>query len=546
MSDTSQRSPVTWFAIVRQFVRHEWLWLAVVSMAVSGVTMLSLYGANPRFHEVWYYTPGAVPTLAFIESVIHQKPVYVPSNHMTWFGVWVLQYVIPTPKWIVIVLYVGATGLTAVTTYVMFRALAMSIPLAMLGACAFALLPGRFVQPMLAMHWWIIMPVAMWWSIAWWEGRWMHLRGWQWLWLVPTIVVCALLGASTWWWASVVIVVSAILACIIHRTWHPLVLAVAMSGSAWVMLTALHLRWPIPPLPGDGGLRLSAFWIPPADHRIPWLAQLGRDFAALDVVHTSATYIGGLACVGLAAAVVHTVLRSAGIGPNTTIHRLVLVLGSVIIIANQRGLALLAPVLSQDALSTVDVDVWVGFIGITVAVIGLQHYRIDWRVIGVIGIVVLIDHVPQTNIMYQMMQRTIDVPVTRTWQDGIWFGQSLQSDDVVAITGMGDIEPGYGRWSDAAVAERVHITLNTQVPATFILEIRARGVGVNVGVPVIVQIGDVQQAMVLSEVITTQQLSFAQATGNTITIYPQPVNEPPAGDSRLIGVFVQSMRIHTP
>lgn len=546
MTDTSQRSAVTWFAVIRQFVRHEWLWLALVSMAVSGVTMLSLYGANPRFHEVWYYTPGAVPTLAFVESVIQQKPVHVPGNHMTWFGVWLLQSIIPTPKWIVIVLYVGATVLTAVTTYVMFRSLSLSMPLAMLGACAFALLPARFVQPMLATHWWIIMPIAMWWSISWLEGRWMHLRSWQWVWLVPTIAVFALLGASTWWWTSVVIVVSAILAGIMHRTWQPFVLAGGMSGGAWVMLTALHLRWPIPPLPGDGGLRLSALWIPSADHRIPWLAQLGRDFVALDVLHTSATYIGGFACIGLAVAIVHTVLRSAGIGPNTTTHRLILVLGSMIIMANQRGLALLAPVLASDTVSTVDVDIWVGFIGITVAVIWLQRYRMHWRVIGVLGIVVLSDHVPQTNIMYQMMQRTIEVPVTSTWQDGIWFGQSLQSDDVVAITGMGDIEPGYGRWSDATVADHVQITLNAQVPTTFTLEIRARGVGVNVGVPVIVQIGDVQQSMVLSEVITTHQLLFTQVTGNTIAIYPQPVNAPPVGDSRLIGVFIQSMRMHTP
>jgi hypothetical protein len=147
--------------------------------------------------------------------------------------------------------------------------------------------------------------------------------------------------------------------------------------------------------------------------------------------------------------------------------------------------------------------------------------------------------------MDQMMQRPMLV-TTRSWRDGIWFGQQQQAVDVVSLSGLGDIEPGFGRWSDADIADHVAVALATPITQPVTLEIRARGVGVNIGAPIIIQIGNEQQSVVLTETVATYQLTFLRGSGDVITIYPQPVTTPPPGDSRRIGVFVQSIRVVTP
>lgn len=527
---------------VVRFLRHEWRWIGVVSMAVSLMTMLSLYAADPRFHEVWQYTPAAIPTLAFVESVIQGTPVLVPSNYATWFGVWVLTSVLSNPKWIVIIMYVGATVSTAVSAYVVFRVRNIAPALAMLGALAFALGPARFVQPVLALHWWAVMPVVLWWGLTWWDGVRPQRDV---VWAGMTVALLALSGDTIWWWASVVVLTCAVIATLMHRTWRPISTATIMVVSSLVLMRGCAIIWPMPTIAGDAGIRLSALWIPTATHRIDLFGQLGRDFVALDVVHTDITYVGVFALIGLVIAVAQALMRSVAGGAVTHVHRLLLVAGVLVIIANQRGLAFVAQFGGVPALSSASVDVWLALIGVTVLITMMQKQTATWWLVAIIGIGVLFDQLPRTNIMDQMMQRPIHV-TTRSWRDGVWFGQDMQAQDVVAMSGVGVVEPGFGRWSDAALADHVAIELAEPIAQPVTLEIRARGVGVNIGAPVIVQIGDEQQSIVLTESVASYQLSFERPQGNVIAIYPQPVTEPPPGDSRRIGVFLQSIRVITP
>jgi hypothetical protein len=222
-----------------------------------------------------------------------------------------------------------------------------------------------------------------------------------------------------------------------------------------------------------------------------------------------------------------------------------LVLGVLVVIANQRGLALAAQFVGLPTMASFSVDIWLALIGITVLLLTLQTRPVAWWLAGLMCLVIIFDHLPRTNIMAQMMQRPILVS-TSSWRDGIWFGQTQQAGDVLAITGVSDIEPGYGRWSDAAIADHVEIVLAEPIYQPVTLEIRARGVGINVGAPIVVQIGDEQQTLVLTDAVAAYQLSFRRAQGDMISIYPQPVPEPPLGDSRRIGVFLQSIRLVNP
>lgn len=535
-------SHLSFVRTVGRVVRHEWIWLGLLSMVVSLTIMLSLYGANPRFHEVWQYTPAAIPTLSFVESVMHQAPVVVPSNHATWLSVWVLQQAITTPKWIVIIVYGMASVLTACFTYIALRGRDIAISLALIGAIAFALLPARFVQPTLAHQWWLGMPLVLWWGLSWWDIKRHPI---DWVWAGVTGILLAFSGDTLWFWSSMVLVSFAVIAYLMHRTWHSILAATSMIVFSFGLMRLCYYLWPMPMMTGDAGIRLSGLWIPSADHRISMLGQFGRDFVALDVVHTDIAYIGLFALLGLGIAVIFAVMRSVGAGPVIHVHRLLLVASVLIIVANQRGFMLAIQFLGLPPLSSLFVDVWLALIGITVVLMVLQSRPVSWWLAGLICLIIIIDHLPRTNIMDQMMQRTISIP-TSSWRDGVWFGQGQQSPDVVVISGVGDVEPGFGRWSDADIADHVEVVLAEPIVQPLTLEIRARGVGVNVGAPVIIQIGDEQQSMVLTTTVATYQLTFSHGSGAVIAIYPQPVTTPPPGDSRRIGVFMQSIRVVTP
>lgn len=534
-----------------RFFCHEWLWLGIVTLCVSGVVLFTLFGTNQHYHAVWMYTPYAIPTLSFVDAILSHQVVRAPSNHATWLGVWTMQHVFTTPASLVMVLYLGATLLTSLAAYLLFRVRHISVTWAIVGAVVFGLLPARFDMHNLATHWWMTLPVVLWWGLSWWDGTYLQparLSAPAWLFVGVTGLVLGVFGFTMWLWSSIVLLISAVLAGFTYRTWRPVWLALGMGGVAWSIWLLLNQVWPIPSLDGDAGVRLSALWIPSADHRIAWLAQRGLDFDTLDIVHTDVAYIGIFACIGLGIMVIQTLIRSVGASQVTAIHRMIVVIGVLIIIANQRGLMLFVQFFGGPVFSTMFVDVWVAFLGITAFVWMLNALQLQQKVLWamVISLCALVDQVPQTNMLYQMMQRQVIIPTPHTWRDGIWFGQAQQAPDVVSITGVSATEQGYGRWSDAAKAEYIEITLAQPITGAVTLEIRARGVGVNVGTPVVVQIGRAQQSMVLTDVVTPYQLSFADTGGNTIRVYPHPVTDPPAGDVRLIGVLVQSIRVIDP
>lgn len=535
----------------RLFCR-EWLWIAIVTIGVSSVALFNLLGADPRFQAVWLYTPQAIPTLAFVDAILDHQPVRVSGNHATWMSVWLLRHISASPVGIIIMMYIAATVSTAVAGYVLFRARHISVIWSVIGAMTFSLLPSRFEMHVLAMHWWLALPMVMWWVLAWWDGMRIHHARWNsydWIAAFATVFIMSIFGPVMWWWSSVVLLTGAMVASITYRTWRPVASAGSMASMAWGLLTVLHQIWPIPQAIGDDGVRLSTLWVPPAGHRIAWFAQRGFDFDTLDVVHTDATYIGIFALIGIGIIIGQTLMQSVRIGPVTTPHRMMVIVGVIVIIANQRGLLLLSQFGGGAPVSTAFVDVWIGFIGITTLLILLDHLRLRrnarW-VVALMCVFVFIDQVPHTNMLYQMMRRQIEIPVTTTWRDGIWFGQAKQARDVRSITGVSDIERGYGRWSDASQAEYVEITLDQPITAPVSLAIRARGVGVNVGAPVIVQIGDEQQSIVLTGAVAEYQVSFVRANGSTIRVYPQPVAEPPPGDMRRIGVLLQSIQVINP
>lgn len=526
--------------------RHVWGGLIVAVIVVCAAIVFSLYGANPRFHEVWQYTPEAVPTLSFVAAVMERSPVLVPSNHMTWFGVWASSIIISSPKWIVMLLYLGATVCTTVSAYIVFYVRGISVRFAVLGAIAFGLLPARFDYSILANHWWMSMPIVLWWALTWWDGVSTPSSRYRiWAGALATALLLALSGIAVWWWSSLVLITSAVLALLIHRTWRFVWCAGGMVAVAGMLLGLLYRVWPMPIVAGDAGLRLSALWIPSADHRVAWFAQLGRDFAALDVVHTEATYIGAIALLGLGVAVVSALFRVAGVTEATVTNRLLLVLGVMMIVANQRGLALSTYIFGTPQTVSTTVDIWFALIAIVVLLLMLHTHDTTRWISVVLCVVVLFDQIPQTNIMYQMMQRTVDVTVD-SWRNGVWFGQARQASDVVTITGVSEIEPGFGRWSDADIADHIEVVVTDPISQSITLEIRARGVGPNIGAPIRVQIGGEHHTFRVTDTVMPYRLSFQHAQGNVIAIYPQPISEPPPGDSRRIGVFVQSIQVVTP
>jgi hypothetical protein len=174
-----------------------------------------------------------------------------------------------------------------------------------------------------------------------------------------------------------------------------------------------------------------------------------------------------------------------------------------------------------------------------------QYQRYALYAVAFVLVIVLIDQVPSTNIMHHMRQAP-QVIATTQLTDGVWFGQQRLPADVRAVSGLSTIDPGYGRWSDADVADRIRIVLRHPLTTPVTLEIRARGVGANLGVPIVVRIGSDEQTMVLDSTVKPYLLTFNQPQGTVIEIVPQPVTTPPPGDIRRIGIFLQSLRVVTP
>lgn len=525
-------------------IRAEW-WAFGVALVFPPLSVLiSLYGLGlPQDFEIWQYAPSAIPTLSVIESVITRaQPIY-DTNQFTLAMVWLVTRVVSMPQYVFILLCMLATSLTATVTYGVARMTSIDRIWAMVLACMFALAPARFWFVDISDHWWFAVPLI--WLVvhAWWYqplGDWrsMYQRA------VPLMVI-GVLGWDYVLWSSVALVFAAVIASRIRPEWSWRQLGYAMAPVGLVTLvvsTIAPVPWPTAP---SDGLRLLDLVVPHRTHWIPWLAQLGERLAQLEIPRTSTVYGGLLTIIGLMLMAIRAIrqLVAPSLG---SAQPLFVWLLSLVLLASINGFMQLVTWIGVPVVSPQLVQLVVVFGSMTLLVQWLQHYhRYTLYVVPIVCLLLLIDQVPATNIMRHMRQTPLEIATTQL-TDGAWFGQQRLPADVRVVSGLSTIEPGYGRWSDAAVADRIRIELRNSLTATVTLEIRARGVGANLGVPIAVRIGSDEQTMVLDDIVKPYVLTFNQPQGTVIEIIPQPVASPPPGDIRRIGVFLQSIRVVTP
>lgn len=522
-------------------IRNEWWAFLIVAGFSSFVVLMSLYRiGSPQDFEIWQYAPPAVPTLAIIESVPgHHRS----SNYLTILAVWLTTRVITIPQYVFIVLYVCATVGTAIVAYGVARVTTLQPMWAIVLALAFTLAPARFWFGDISNHWWIAIPLV--WLIAyqWWYQP---LRTWRHVY--PYMLPLGLIPWLGWdqlLWSGVWLLLAAMIASAIRPDWSWRQLAYAMLPLA---LTTLVLQrvYPIelPNLETDG-IRLLDMVVPHRTHWLPLLAQMGERLYQLEIPRTSTVYGGLATVVGLTLLIVRAIRQL--VAPQFGIAQpLFVCLIGLVLLATINGWMQLFVWIGLPIASPRPVQLMVVFSGLYVFVQWIQQFpRFARYAVVLICGVVLIDQVPSTNIMWHMRQTSQHISTSRI-TDGAWFGQQALPADVVSVTGLSVIEPGYGRWSDTAIADRIQIVLRNPLPTSVTLEIRARGVGINVGTPIVVRIGTQEQIMILDTTVRPYMLTFTQSQGSIIEILPQPVDIPPAGDVRRIGVFLQSIRVVSP
>lgn len=525
-------------------LRYEW-WSFLIAVGLPPlVVLISLYRIGaPHDFEVWQYAPLAIPTLALIESVRVSAMQMLATNHLTTAVVWLITRVVTVPQYVFIVVYMLTAITTAATTYAVARMTELGRLWAMVLALVFTLAPARFWFVDIADHWWLSIPVVWLVIYHWWHKP---LDGWRTVYRTVLILpVIAWLGWEQLVWSTVALVVAAGITPNLRPDWSWRHLGYAIIPM-WLMALLLHMVYPIAlPMPQADGLRLLDVVAPHRTHWVPWVAGLGERLYQLEIPRTSTVYGGGLAIVGVIIMTIRAIRQLAA--PNVGVAQPLFVwVWSLVLLASISGWSLVFAWVGLPIVSPQFVQLMVVFSGVLVLVQWFYtHQRFTIPAVVLVICVMLIDQVPSTNIMRHMRQAPQEIPSTRV-TDGAWFGQQALPADIVSVTGLSTIDPGYGRWSDAAVADRIRIVLREPLRAPVMLEIRARGVGVNIGAPIVVRIGAEEHTMVLDATVTPYLLTFSQPQGTVIEIIPQPVATPPTGDVRRIGIFLQSIRVVTP
>lgn len=525
-------------------IRTEW-WSFLVAIGLPPLVLLiSLYGIGaPHDFEILQYAPPAIPTLAVIESVLMQSPLVHTTNPLTLGMIWLFTRVVSVPQYVFMLLYMVAAILTATTTYVVARITAVDRTWAMVVAVAFTLAPARFWFVDISNHWWFSVPLV--WLVVyyWWYQP---LGDWRTMYrLTVPLIAIAVLGWDQLVWSNIALMVAAVIAASIRPewSWRQLGYALVPMAGMTLMLSAIA---PMPfATPVADGVRLLDLVAPHRSHWLPWLASLGERLAQLEIPQISTVYGGVLAMIGVMLVAIRAIrqLTNPSIGTAQPLFVWLLSLG---LLATLNGVGQLWYWIGMPVVSPHLVQLIFVFAGlISLAQWLQQHHRYTMYAMALVFMIVLIDQVPATNIMRHMRQEPQDIATTQL-ADGVWFGQQRQPADVRAISGLSIIDPGYGRWSDADVADRIRVELRNPFSSPVTLEIRARAVGANLGVPIVVRIGSDAQTMVLDGIVKPYLLTFNQPQGTVIEIIPQPVASPPPGDIRRIGIFLQSLRVVTP
>jgi len=138
-----------------------------------------------------------------------------------------------------------------------------------------------------------------------------------------------------------------------------------------------------------------------------------------------------------------------------------------------------------------------------------------------------------------------------TLQEGINFAKQGYPSFIAEVSGMSGFET-WGRWSDAdAGGPVVRFTFVDKLPANFNLVIMANAFGPNVGQPIRVVAGAVEQSWVIQNASPPKiyTLQFNHVDGNTIEFIPPAPTSPQSlgqgnNDPRKLGIGFISLKIN--
>ncbi len=122
-------------------------------------------------------------------------------------------------------------------------------------------------------------------------------------------------------------------------------------------------------------------------------------------------------------------------------------------------------------------------------------------------------------------------------------------DFIILVEGLSQQE-NWGRWSDAALADRIRLEFAENLPGFFTLEISAAAYGPNIGRPVKIIVDGIEKEAIFNEDQTVAYVTYEHGgNGRTIEIVPpQPVSPSALGngdDPRKLGIGIAYIKIHS-
>lgn len=134
-----------------------------------------------------------------------------------------------------------------------------------------------------------------------------------------------------------------------------------------------------------------------------------------------------------------------------------------------------------------------------------------------------------------------------SFSEGINFTRIGYPSFILDVTGMSDHEE-WGRWTDANRGKLAKFTFTKPLPEKFILEIKAKAFGPNVGSHVKVRIGNMEKTFVPKATDSVFEMQFSGVeNADTIEIIPPKPTSPfelnVNKDKRKLGVGLVKMKI---
>lgn len=519
-------------------LRREWYLLVLAAVVVVGVIGFNvrLHAQSPVAYDVLEYESRTLPTLAEITYLQQRHAVFAPlvptdilvatpEQLQAAPGVlvvlWLMSRWVASPFLLITALQVTGALACVVCAYTALRVGRCTPPWALLGSIAYGIIPARFYWSDAIDQWFVAVPLVagiaftVWVRADWWD--WQRWHWYHWACLCGIVLACSLFGKAAALTAVLVWVIVAVMQVVVTRQWPQAVVHLGSAFGIWV-LVQLQVWWLADAAPARAvdyrGLSVAAMVLPHADHWLPPLATIGTRYASLVIEHTDTYYIGILALAGVGV-LVWRAIRALVVqhGTQPPLYDVVLVL-ALVFIANQRSIAALlvwVQVLPFTAWN--HASIWVMFLGMSTALHVAQAWSTArsvkvWLIVSVLVAVVVIDQMPMSMLLPNL-KKSVVVATPRRWQDGVLVSQETLPRDVVAIHGLLDVIPGYGRWA-AHDARTVVFTLADALPAQLTLYIRAKSDGTQPNRVLPIRLGDQTHTIVLRETMQTYAVSFTQ------------------------------------